>query len=53
MIEKNNDESTDQRSMHRSVKAIMDILQNPILQNKIVLNDEIFATITKNFYNGN
>ena len=26
---------------------------NPILQNKIVLNDEIFATITKNFYNGN
>jgi hypothetical protein len=25
---------------------------NPIMQNKIVLTDEIFTTITKNFYNG-
>ena len=28
-------------------------IDNPIIQNKIVLTDKIFTTITKNFYNGN
>ena len=28
-------------------------IDNPIIQNKIVLTDTIFTTITKNFYNGN
>ena len=46
MIEKNNDESTDQRSMHRSVKAIMDILEIESNQN-IVKQKEILSKIAE------
>ena len=40
------------QNIHRDALRFK-FVDNPILQNKIVLNDEIFTRITKNFYNGN
>lgn len=40
------------QNIHRDALRFK-FVDTPILQNKIVLTDEIFTRITKNFYNGN